>query len=442
MGKASIEIDKNPSPGWFDYEDKLVGQALKSKLGFTQKALAESVTAIASFVKNLKLMIESSEASAKFIKDLKKTESKKFLKEQEAIDSKTVKVVDLGKKVSITETEIDGLNRELKNMKKRKQAISTTKNMDKKTITEKIAALTKEKEKQSEEYTKSRSDLSQQLKIFNEVKDLILRAFNAQSSSIDARMKDNVGFFRKKFTEMISKLSFLKSDPQESPPQLLPSDLSNSDQQPQTPKDPGSPLSTAATSLDQSLSVSAETPNTLPPPTATLLTPPTPGLPAPPNLPPVSQTQSPYQPPARSVACPSPSSPAASPRRPTASSTSTPACFSTKSTVSLSNLTHDNRCELKAEISKYSKTLSKQRLALVHNVFQKVLWRTASVLQLVTEVTDDASRSVSNRLLYLLLLAKEDYGLLDSPTAVSDVLSRLLRACACRFRPSPSIQSS
>lgn len=272
-----------------------MGQALKSKLGMTQNALSESVSAIASFVKNLKLMVESSEASAKFIKDLKKTESKKFLKEQEAIDSKTNKVVEQGKKASIIETEIDSLNRELKNMKKRKQSVSATKNMDKKTITEKIALLTKDKEKQTEEYNKSRSDLSQQLKIFNEVKDLILRTFNAQSSSIDARMKDNVAFFRKKFTEMITKLTFLKSDPQDPALPAQPTTPTPSaDSEPQTPKDPGSPLSTAAPSLDHQPTPS----NHLPPPV--------PGNPPPPAPVPPAPSTSPYQPPSRSVGHPHP----------------------------------------------------------------------------------------------------------------------------------------
>jgi hypothetical protein len=236
------EIEKNPCPGWFEYEDKVVGQILKGRLLPTQKSISDSVAAVAAFMKNLKLMIESSEASAKFIKDLKKNEGKKFVKEQEAIDSKAFKVVEIGKKVSVTETEIDNLNREQKNLKKRKLNFSALKNMDKKAIAEKIANLNKEKDKQGEEFQKSRNELAQQLKVFNELKDIILRTFNAQSASIDGRMKDNIAFFRKKFSEMLDKLSFLKSDSAKTQEAASPSETS-------TTKSPNSPRSSSGTSL-------------------------------------------------------------------------------------------------------------------------------------------------------------------------------------------------
>lgn len=272
----------------------MVGQILKARLIPTRKALNESSAAVVEFLKNLKLMVDSSEASAKFIKDLKKNEGKKFLKEQEAIDSKAVKVVELGKKASIIETEIDNLNREQKNLKKRKLNFSTLKNMDKKAIAEKIVVLSKDKEKQTEKYNKGRAELAQQLKVFNEVRDLILRTFNAQSSSIDARMKDNVAFFTKKFKEMLPKLGFLKSDPSEQ--ELL------------LPTAPTGDLNKSQDNTETSISTDTvvESPNPPPnPDLATTLTPESPASLLPPP-PPKPQTPARFQPipPSRTVSHP------------------------------------------------------------------------------------------------------------------------------------------
>lgn len=182
-----------------------------------------SETIASNFAKQVKLIVESLETNLKLLKSLKATEAKKYTKEVELLQTKFAKVMETGKKAQTIQIEIEAFEREKEHLKKRKLNFSKSKNMDSKAIQEKILLLTKHCDKLTDEFNKSKEELRQQTKDFNEAKLYILRTFNAHSASIDLRFGDNLDLYKKNITDFINGLriaTVASSSSKETSPEL------------------------------------------------------------------------------------------------------------------------------------------------------------------------------------------------------------------------------
>lgn len=90
-------------------------------------------------------------------------------------------------------------------------------------------------------------------------------------------------------------------------------------------------------------------------------------------------------------------------------------------------------CEIRTEIVKYSKLIEKITLDKIHMIFQGVLNGKNNISSLVSDITDDASRSVANRLAYLLILSKEEFGLCSSRTEALSLIPLLMQSATSTF---------
>lgn len=185
--------------------------------------LIQSESCAMSFSKQVKLIIESLDTNLKLLKGLKATEAKKFTKEVETLQAKFAKVMEIGKKANQIQTEIEGFEREKENLKRKKISYSKAKNMDLKTISDKITGLMKTQDKAAEEYRKIKEEMKQQNTDFNEAKLYIFRTFNAHSASIDMRFGDNLELYRKNLGEFCKGLKIttqgIAKDPTQGSPE-------------------------------------------------------------------------------------------------------------------------------------------------------------------------------------------------------------------------------
>lgn len=206
MVKLNAELEKTEPPRFLIESCTENHRLLKSNFEKSVSDLIISETVATTFSKQVKLIIETLDTNLKLLKGLKTTEAKKYSKEVETLQIKFTKVMENGKKVQAIQNEMESFEREKELLKKKKLNFSKAKNMDIKSIQDKLVVLSKNNEKYNDDYKKAKDDLAQHTKDFNEAKHYIFRTFNAHSASIDMRIGDNLDLFKKNLSEFVGGL--------------------------------------------------------------------------------------------------------------------------------------------------------------------------------------------------------------------------------------------
>ena len=202
----NAELEKTDIPRFLVDSCKDIHRNYRNILEKSVTDLLHSEACAASFAKQIKLIVETLDTNLRLLKGLKATEAKKYGKEVELLQSKSSKLMDIGRKCNALENETEVYDREKANLKKKKQTFSKLKNMDVKAISDKIVTLAKQHEKFTSEYINSKEELKSQTKDFNEARLYIYRTFNAHSASIDMRFGDNLELFKKNFLDFVQGL--------------------------------------------------------------------------------------------------------------------------------------------------------------------------------------------------------------------------------------------
>lgn len=207
--KIIKDLDKIEIPQYLTEFCSDSHEELKENLTKSNEGLFIADFSAMEFIKQLKSIAEVIETNLKLVKSLKNSEAKKYSKEVESMQQKFSKLIDFGKKVLNSQSEIDTLSKDLMMSKKLTPGTTPKKRTaDQKTIKEKLASINILKDKLELEFEKLKQETSGMANEYNESKKLIFRTFNAHTDSIDSRIKDNLMFYQKKLNEFSATMRF------------------------------------------------------------------------------------------------------------------------------------------------------------------------------------------------------------------------------------------
>jgi hypothetical protein len=130
-------------------------------------------------------------------------EAKKYTREAELYDNRLHKMCDSGKKANNLDTEIESLNRELAAMRKKKLQVSHHRNMDVRSMHDRVAQLTRERDRLTEDFARAVSEGDSIVKQFNEAKHKLLKSVNDASLAIDSKLKQKLQVFEKSLQDYL-----------------------------------------------------------------------------------------------------------------------------------------------------------------------------------------------------------------------------------------------
>lgn len=345
--------------------------------------LSETDAAASNFSKHIKMIIESMDTNLKLLKSLKNSEAKKYEKEVQSLQTKFSKVMDAGKRYTAVENETEHLEREVEMLRSHRTAYSKNKPADIKAVRDRIDLLRQSKDKFMKEFVRVKQELEDENADINASRQYIVKTFNAHSESIDSRLVDNIEFYKAKLSDFARGLKL--GTPQNT------AEVSISSPFPEAGK---SLVMKSSTSNAGSLTSEDDKPKRL-----------------------VGQSHPVYH--RDSVRRRIRTQPGGAPLFRSAGH---PASVESRLT----------RCEVRNEILKYSAIFDRRDLETLASIFNKTISNSCGIDKLLLAFKEDLYRSVTNRLVYLLILSDERYGMLASKQEACLIVARLVSSLLSR----------